>query len=811
MNISEQQLNNMMAAVSVALQPLVRVVPMTAVEWADQNYYLPKESSYGDGEWKTLPFQIAIMNSMGNDQIRTVNLIKSARVGYTKMLLGVVGYFIEHKSRNSLLFQPTDSAAEDFMKSHVEATIRDVPCLKDLSPWLGRKHRDNTLTLKRFSSGVGFWCLGGAAAKNYREKSVDVVCYDELSSFEPDVEKEGSPTLLGDKRIEGSVWPKSIRGSTPKIKGSCQIEKAAIRENDDGTYAITAVQHVPEKEAIVDNGAHFDGDQSGTVNGVTPPAVQHLTAEVTADSGEYQVLARWDTPKVVKGVSFMLRLTVAADDGSERLVSTARTAETTYRFTQLAPGDYRLTVRAVNAWGQQGDPASVSFRIAAPAAPSRIELTPGYFQITATPHLAVYDPTVQFEFWFSETRITDIRQVETTARYLGTALYWIAASINIKPGHDYYFYIRSVNTVGKSAFVEAVGQPSDDASGYLDFFKGEIGKSHLAQELWTQIDNGQLAPDLAEIRTSITDVSNEITQTVNKKLEDQSAAIQQIQKVQVDTNNNLNSMWAVKLQQMQDGRLYIAGIGAGIENTPDGMQSQVLLAADRIAMVNPANGNTKPMFVGQGDQIFMNEVFLKYLTAPTITSGGNPPAFSLTPDGRLTAKNADISGNVNANSGTLNNVMINENCRVLGKLSANQIEGDLVKTVGKAFPRDSRAPERWPSGTITVRVYDDQPFDRQIVIPAVAFSGARHERENSDTYSSCRLIVKKNGAEIYNRTALDNTLIYTGVIDMPAGSGVMTLEFSVSAWWVNGWYPTASISDLLVVVMKKATAGISIS
>ncbi|WP_438429431.1 phage attachment tail tip protein J [Escherichia coli] len=585
----------------------------------------------------------------------------------------------------------------------------------------------------------------------------------------------------------------------------------SIRENDDGTYAITAVQHVPEKEAIVDNGAHFDGEQSGTVNGVTPPAVQHLTAEVTADSGEYQVLARWDTPKVVKGVSFLLRLTVTADDGSERLVSTARTTETTYRFTQLALGNYRLTVRAVNAWGQQGDPASVSFRIAAPAAPSRIELTPGYFQITATPHLAVYDPTVQFEFWFSEKRITDIRQVETTARYLGTALYWIAASINIKPGHDYYFYIRSVNTVGKSAFVEAVGRASDDASGYLDFFKGEIGKTHLAQELWTQIDNGQLAPDLAEIRTSITDVSNEITQTVNKKLEDQSAAIQQIQKVQVDTNNNLNSMWAVKLQQMQDGRLYIAGIGAGIENTPDGMQSQVLLAADRIAMVNPANGNTKPMFVGQGDQIFMNDVFLKYLTAPTITSGGNPPAFSLTPDGKLTAKNADISGSVNANSGTLNNVTINENCQIKGKLSANQIEGDIVKTVGKAFPRDSRAPERWPSGTITVRIYDDQPFDRQIVIPAVAFCGAKHERENNDIYSSCRLIVKKNGAEIYNRTALDNTLIYSGVIDMPAGHGHMTLEFSVSAWLVNDWYPTASISDLLVVVMKKATAGISIS
>ncbi|EGV2901697.1 phage terminase large subunit family protein [Salmonella enterica] len=223
----ERRANNANRAITNGLIALHIPVPLTTVQWADEYYYLPKESSYTPGKWETLPFQVAIMNAMGNDRIRVVNLTKSARVGYTKMLLGVEAYFIEHKSRNSLLFQPTDSAAEDFMKSHVEPTIRDVPVLLDLAPWFGRKHRDNTLTLKRFSSGVGFWCLGGAAAKNYREKSVDTVCYDELSSFEPDVEKEGSPTLLGDKRIEGSVWPKSIRGSTPKTKGTCQIEKAA--------------------------------------------------------------------------------------------------------------------------------------------------------------------------------------------------------------------------------------------------------------------------------------------------------------------------------------------------------------------------------------------------------------------------------------------------------------------------------------------------------------------------------------------------------------------------------------------------------
>ncbi|EMQ7616797.1 host specificity protein J, partial [Escherichia coli] len=349
------------------------------------------------------------------------------------------------------------------------------------------------------------------------------------------------------------------------------------------------MQHVPEKEAIVDNGASFE-PQSGTLNSVIPPAVQHLTVEVSAADGQYLAQAKWDTPKVVKGVSFMLRLTVAADDGSERLVSTARTTETTYRFTQLAPGSYRLTVRAVNAWGQQGDPASVSFRIAAPAAPSQIELTPGYFQITAVPRLAVYDPTVQFEFWFSETKIADTSQVETSARYLGTGSQWSVSGPHIKPGKDFWFYVRSVNLVGKSAFVEASGQPSNDAEGYLDFFRGEIGKTHLAQGLWELIDNSQLADEMAEMKTSITETRNEITQTVSKTLEDQSATIQQIQRVQKDTNDDLAALYMLKVQKTKDGIPYVAGIGAGIEDTDGQPLSNILLLADRIAMINPENG-----------------------------------------------------------------------------------------------------------------------------------------------------------------------------------------------------------------------------
>ncbi|HIB2308659.1 TPA: phage tail tip protein, partial [Escherichia coli] len=563
-------------------------------------------------------------------------------------------------------------------------------------------------------------------------------------------------------------------------------------------------------EAIVDNGASFE-PLSGSLNSVIPPAVQHLTVEVSAADGQYLAQAKWDTPRVVKGVRFSLRLTNGSGEDS-RLVTTAITADTEHRFSGLPLGEYTLTVRAINSYGQQGEPATTTFRINAPAVPATIELTPGYFQITAVPRLAVYDPTVQFEFWFSETKIADTSQVETSARYLGTGSQWSVSGPHIKPGKDFWFYVRSVNLVGKSAFVEVSGQPSNDGEGYLEFFREKIGKLHLAQGLWELIDNSQLADEMAEMKTTITETRNEITQTVSKTLEDQSATIQQIQRVQKDTNDDLAALYMLKVQKTKDGIPYVAGIGAGIEDTDGQPLSNILLLADRIAMINPESGNSTPLFVAQGNQLFMNDVFLKRLFAASITSSGNPPTFSLTPEGKLTARNADISGAITANTGTLNNVTINENCVIRGKLSANQIEGDLVKTVGKAFPRNNS----YASGTVTVTVYDDQGFDRQIIIPPVLFRGTKHQNFNSPNqqsywYSTCKLQVLKNGVEIFHEPATDVSRVFSSVIDMPAGRGHVTLTFNVSSAGANNWTPTTYISDLLVVVMKKSTAGISIS
>ncbi|HAO2109748.1 TPA: host specificity protein J [Escherichia coli] len=559
----------------------------------------------------------------------------------------------------------------------------------------------------------------------------------------------------------------------------------AIRENTDGTFAITAVQHVPEKEAIVDNGASFE-PLSGSLSSVTPPAVQHLTVEVSAADGQYLAQAKWDTPRVVKGVSFSLRLTSGRGDDS-RLVTTAITADTAHRFSGLPPGEYTLTVRAINSYGQQGEPATTTFRIDAPAAPATIELIPGYFQITAVPKLAVYDPTVQFEFWFSEQQIADIRQVETSARYLGTALYWTAAS-NIRPGHDYYFYIRSVNLVGKSAFVEAVGRASDDAEGYLNFYKGLINKTHLGKEL---LENAELT-------------------------EDNASRLEAFSKEWKDASDKWNAMWGVRIEQTEDGRHYVAGLGLSMEDTEDGKLSQFLVAANRIAFIDPANGNETPMFVAQGNQIFMNDVFLKRLTAPTITSGGSPPVFSLTPDGKLTAKNADISGSVNANAGTLNNVTVNENCTIKGMLEATQVRGDFVKAVSKSFPKKAGTwgNTETPDGTVTVTISDDHNFDRQIIIPPIIFNGVAYDDPGSGNnpggtrYTGYGFEVRKNGVLIASREtkgAIPGS--YSAVIDMPGGRGSVTLEFKI---FQKGNQGAGNITDCTVIVTKKAASGISI-
>jgi len=215
-------------AVSRGLRTLERAVPLRLSEWAERHFYLSPESSYIQGRWESLVYQVGIMDCISNDDIRSVTLMKSARVGFSKMIVAAIGYFAEHKQRNQAVFLPVDEDADDFCKDEIDPMLRDCVAVQRVFPYYATKSKYNTLSKKVFL-GSTLDIRGGKAGKNYRRMSKDVVYYDELSGFDHDIQNEGDPITLGDKRIEGATFPKSVRGSTPKLKGppeegGCLIE-----------------------------------------------------------------------------------------------------------------------------------------------------------------------------------------------------------------------------------------------------------------------------------------------------------------------------------------------------------------------------------------------------------------------------------------------------------------------------------------------------------------------------------------------------------------------------------------------------------
>lgn len=198
--------------------------PLSLSEWAEQNFYLSAESSYVEQRWVPWSFQRAIMCCISNDDIREVIWRKSARVGYTKIILAAIGYFAEHKRRNQAMWQPTDDDRDEFVKTELDPMLRDVSVMQHVFPAYMARHKDNTLQAKKFLGSI-LHLKGGKAAKNYRRISVDTALLDEYDAFDANIEKEGDPGTLAAKRIEGAIFPKLVTGSTPKLKGFSNIEK----------------------------------------------------------------------------------------------------------------------------------------------------------------------------------------------------------------------------------------------------------------------------------------------------------------------------------------------------------------------------------------------------------------------------------------------------------------------------------------------------------------------------------------------------------------------------------------------------------
>lgn len=269
-------------------------VPVRLDQWAEQHFYLSAESSYVEQTWEAWPFQRAIMACMSHDDIREVNLMKSARVGYTKMILACIGYMAHHRRRNQALWQPTDDDRDEFVKTELDPMLRDVPVMQDVFPAYLARHKDNTLQQKKFLGSM-LHLKGGKAAKNYRRMSVDIAYLDEVDAFDRDVEKEGDPVSLAYKRIEGATFGKLIAGTTPKLKGFSHIEDRVSIADERFRYVVPC-PHCGEFHPLSWGGKdepHGFKWQKDADGNPLPDTVQHLCIACGGFMSQGDYLANW--------------------------------------------------------------------------------------------------------------------------------------------------------------------------------------------------------------------------------------------------------------------------------------------------------------------------------------------------------------------------------------------------------------------------------------------------------------------------------------------------------------------------------------
>ena len=175
----------------------------------------------------------------------------------------------------------------------------------------------------------------------------------------------------------------------------------------------------------------------------------------------------------------------------------------------LTRGTYRVEVRAINVAGAMSAPAISDFAIQAPPVPIGVEITPGMFSLTASPRQgdsAVFGYT--FEFWFSEKKLTNLSENEviTKTNKIGQGNFWTQE--NLKAGHTYYFYIRTINSYGKSAFIEASGIPNSLPNDLLDEVDEKVRDSEafkqLSEELkWNTESIAELVNATYELSTDL--------------------------------------------------------------------------------------------------------------------------------------------------------------------------------------------------------------------------------------------------------------------------------------------------------------------
>lgn len=205
-------------------------------EWADEHFYLSPESAAEPGPWKTIPYQRGIMDAISDPLVERVSVMKSARLGYTKIIDATIGYYATEDPCPIHVVQPTLEDARGFSKEELEPMFRDVNILAQVMPPPATRDPNNAILSKRFPGG-SLTIIGANSARGFRRVSRKVMIFDEVDGYPPSAGREGDQIRLGIKRTEYYWDRKIIAGSTPTIAGRSRIEEM-FREGDQRRYNV---------------------------------------------------------------------------------------------------------------------------------------------------------------------------------------------------------------------------------------------------------------------------------------------------------------------------------------------------------------------------------------------------------------------------------------------------------------------------------------------------------------------------------------------------------------------------------------------
>ncbi|WIJ47613.1 phage tail protein [Enterobacter roggenkampii] len=560
---------------------------------------------------------------------------------------------------------------------------------------------------------------------------------------------------------DGTVFAISTSNVSTRL---FRILSVAETENNS-VYSITASQHDPNKQAIVDEGAVFE-IPNDTLNGYRVPNVENLRI-INTNSETVQVMATWETATTTKKLVF--ELYVYSGDG--KVVSQYETDQFRYEFYGLAAGSYTLGVRGRNENGMKGVETQISMIIGAPPAPSSIIWTPGLFSADLVPVMRITATTdTSFEFWYSgQNKITDPANIEDLAQFLGRSNQWTLHGL--QADKTYYVYVRTRNAFGVSEFVEASGQASSDIPGMIELIDEQIRESDAFKNVQEGVDTnlegilqnalanngiverqfqqlGEVNAEILTVRTTIATVDSALAQLTtsvksqfdgvnsqileqqtaisdNKKaiaslntyvqaqVGDLTSAVNQKMTAEVNSDGTAKASYTLNLGIVRNGVKYNTGFGMSIEPSGSTYKSTVLFAADQFGIYSGSDpGNYQAAFFVYNGQVFIREAFIQ---DGSITNAKIKDA---------TIDMAKISDTIQSTNFSVTNKtgwQLNKTGGSVfyGTVYASRIEGDLSVTY--AMP-PLYLEVRNGSGSRTVTWAGGVNFDVRISIPFFQFN-----------------------------------------------------------------------------------------